>query len=59
MAKLSAFVLATMSVIVKNGGTAGFGTVIIINPSKDLALFIAVNQARDSSMVSQRNMRHP
>lgn len=33
-------------VIVKNGGTAGFGTVIIINPSKDLALFIAVNQPR-------------
>ena len=31
-------------VIVKNGGTAGFGTVIVINPSKDLALFIAVNQ---------------
>jgi CubicO group peptidase (beta-lactamase class C family) len=34
-------------VIVKNGGTEGFGTVIIIiNPSKDLALFIAVNQPR-------------
>jgi CubicO group peptidase (beta-lactamase class C family) len=33
-------------VIVKNGGTVGFGTVITINPSKDLALFIAVNQAR-------------
>jgi CubicO group peptidase (beta-lactamase class C family) len=32
-------------VIVKNGGTVGFGTVIVINPSKDLALFIAVNQA--------------
>ena len=32
-------------VILKNGGTAGFGTVIVINPSKDLALFIAVNQA--------------
>jgi CubicO group peptidase (beta-lactamase class C family) len=31
-------------VILKNGGTAGFGTVIVINPSKDLALFIAVNQ---------------
>src|SRR5262245_16717794 len=30
-------------VIVKNGGTAGFGTVIVNNPSKDLALFIAVN----------------
>ncbi len=32
-------------VIVKNGGTVGFGTVIVINPSKDLALFMAVNQA--------------
>jgi CubicO group peptidase (beta-lactamase class C family) len=32
-------------VIVKNGGTAGFGSVIVINPSKDLAVFIAVNQA--------------
>jgi CubicO group peptidase (beta-lactamase class C family) len=32
-------------VVVKNGGTVGFGTVIVINPSKDLALFIAVNQA--------------
>jgi CubicO group peptidase (beta-lactamase class C family) len=32
-------------VMVKNGGTAGFGTVIVVNPSKDLALFIAVNQA--------------
>ncbi len=32
-------------VIVKNGGTVGFGTVIAINPTKDLALFMAVNQA--------------
>jgi len=32
-------------VIVKNGGTVGFGSVIIINPTKDLALFMAVNQA--------------
>jgi CubicO group peptidase (beta-lactamase class C family) len=32
-------------VIVKNGGTVGFGSVIVINPSKDLALFMAVNQA--------------
>ena len=32
-------------VMVKNGETAGFGTVIVINPSKDLPLFIAVNQA--------------
>jgi CubicO group peptidase (beta-lactamase class C family) len=32
-------------VIVKNGGTVGFGTVIVINPTKDLALFMAVNQA--------------
>ena len=32
-------------VIVKNGGTVGFGTVIAINPTKDLAVFVAVNQA--------------
>jgi CubicO group peptidase (beta-lactamase class C family) len=32
-------------VIMKNGGTAGFGTGIAINPTKDAALFIAMNQA--------------
>ena len=32
-------------VIFKNGGTVGFGTVIVVNPFKDLTLFIAVNQA--------------
>jgi hypothetical protein len=32
-------------VIVKNGGTVGFGSVIVINKSKELALFIAVNKA--------------
>ncbi len=32
-------------VILKNGGTVGFGTVIAINPTKDLAVFVAVNQA--------------
>ena len=32
-------------VILKNGGTAGFGTVIAINPTKDAAIFIGVNQA--------------
>jgi CubicO group peptidase (beta-lactamase class C family) len=31
-------------VIVKNGGTAGFGTVIAINPTKDAAVFIGMNQ---------------
>jgi CubicO group peptidase (beta-lactamase class C family) len=31
-------------VILKDGGTDGFSTVIIINPSKDLALFIGVNK---------------
>ncbi len=31
-------------VIVKNGGTSGFGTVIAINPTKDAAIFIAMNQ---------------
>ena len=32
-------------VIMKNGGTAGFGTGIAINPSKDAAIFIGMNQA--------------
>lgn len=32
-------------IIMKNGGTAGFGTGIAINPAKDAALFIGVNQA--------------
>jgi CubicO group peptidase (beta-lactamase class C family) len=31
-------------VIVKNGGTSGFGTVIAINLSKDAAIFIGMNQ---------------
>jgi CubicO group peptidase (beta-lactamase class C family) len=31
-------------VIVKNGGTGGFGTVIAINPTKDAAIFIGMNQ---------------
>ncbi|MFL6500111.1 MAG: serine hydrolase domain-containing protein [Candidatus Udaeobacter sp.] len=31
-------------VIMKNGGTSGFGTVIAINPTKDAAIFIAMNQ---------------
>jgi CubicO group peptidase (beta-lactamase class C family) len=32
-------------VILKNGGTAGFGTGIAIDPTKDAALFIGMNQA--------------
>jgi CubicO group peptidase (beta-lactamase class C family) len=31
-------------VILKNGGTSGFGTVIAINPIKDVAIFIGMNQ---------------
>jgi CubicO group peptidase (beta-lactamase class C family) len=31
-------------VIVKNGGTSGFGTMIAINPTKDAAIFIGMNQ---------------
>ena len=31
-------------VIMKNGGTAGFGTGIAINPTKDAAVFIGMNQ---------------
>ncbi|WP_250469823.1 MULTISPECIES: serine hydrolase [unclassified Caballeronia] len=30
--------------ILKNGGTAGFSSVIVVNPFKDAAIFIAVNQ---------------
>lgn len=33
-------------VILKNGGTAGFSSVIALNPTKDLVVFIAVNQSR-------------
>ena len=33
-------------VILKNGGTAGFSSVIALSPSKDLVVFIAVNQSR-------------
>jgi len=31
-------------VILKNGGTSGFGTVIAINPTKNAAIFIGMNQ---------------
>ncbi|HZS18361.1 MAG TPA: serine hydrolase [Candidatus Udaeobacter sp.] len=31
-------------VIVKNGGTSGFGSVIAVNPTKDAAIFIGMNQ---------------
>ena len=34
----------THTIIVKNGGTDGFSSVIVLNPSKDVALFLAVNQ---------------
>lgn len=32
-------------IIMKNGGTAGFGTGIAINPAQDAAVFIGMNQA--------------
>ena len=32
------------SVILKNGGTSGFGSGIAINPTKDAAIFIGMNQ---------------
>jgi CubicO group peptidase (beta-lactamase class C family) len=31
-------------VVVKDGGTAGFSTAIVVNHSKDLAVFVAINQ---------------
>jgi hypothetical protein len=33
-------------VILKNGGTSGFGSGIAINPTKDAAIFIGMNQVR-------------
>lgn len=34
--------------IVKDGGTVGFSTVILLNPFKDTSLFIGVNQSQSS-----------
>jgi len=36
------------TVIVKNGGTAGFSSVIVLNPFKDLTLFIVTNRNGDN-----------
>ena len=46
-------------VILKNGGTVGFGSVIILNSAKDLALFIAINQNRSKpAQVGIKIVRH-
>ncbi len=37
--------MGTHTVILKNGGTAGFGTVIVLDPTKDLTLFIGANRS--------------
>jgi CubicO group peptidase (beta-lactamase class C family) len=34
--------------VLKNGGTVGFGTVILVNPHKDAAIFIAVNKSQSN-----------
>ncbi len=34
--------------IVKNGGTTGFGSVILLNPLKDAAIFSGVNQSKSN-----------
>jgi hypothetical protein len=34
--------------VLKNGGTVGFGTVIVVNPHKDAAIFIAVNKSQSN-----------
>jgi CubicO group peptidase (beta-lactamase class C family) len=34
--------------VLKNGGTVGFGTVILVNPYKDAAIFIAVNRSQSN-----------
>lgn len=40
--------MGTKPEILKNGGTVGFGTVILLNPGKDMTLFIAVNKNGDN-----------
>ncbi len=46
-------------VIVKNGGTPGFGTVIAINPTKDAAIFIGTNQVgADPAVKGIEILRH-
>jgi CubicO group peptidase (beta-lactamase class C family) len=46
-------------VIVKNGGTSGFGTVIAINPTKDAAIFVGMNQvAADPAVKGIEILRH-
>src|SRR6266550_4830960 len=46
-------------VIVKNGGTSGFGTVIAINPTKDTAIFIGMNQVgAQPAMKAVEILRH-
>jgi CubicO group peptidase (beta-lactamase class C family) len=46
-------------VIVKNGGTSGFGTVIAINPTKDAAIFIGMNQVgADPAAKAVEILRH-
>ena len=46
-------------VIVKNGGTSGFGTVIAINPTKDAAIFIGMNQVgADPAVKGIEILRH-
>jgi CubicO group peptidase (beta-lactamase class C family) len=46
-------------VIVKNGGTSGFGTVIAINPTKDAAIFIGMNQVgAQPAMKAVEILRH-
>jgi hypothetical protein len=40
--------LGTHTLIVMDGGTVGFGTVIVLDPSKDLTLFIGANRSGSS-----------
>jgi CubicO group peptidase (beta-lactamase class C family) len=45
--------------ILKNGGTSGFSTVILLNPDQDIAVFIAVDQeGGDPSPVALEIGRH-
>ena len=49
----------THTVIMKNGGTVGFGSVIVLDPFKDAAVFIAVNQSgSDPTPIGVEIARH-
>ncbi len=45
--------------VLKNGSTVGFSTVILINPNKDAAIFIALNQSKSNpALIAVQIGRH-